>query len=1364
MKRIVCYILLLFCTLSLSAYGQDKSLFTLPESAEIIDLGSYSDMFTAGDDWDTRQTTDAYRPADWAWEDSPNDVFYKFTLEIPMVVLAAITEPEPGRIYCLEEEADTGYLTPITLMFIPSTDVYAAILQKGVYYYVFEGRTDDKGNVFNGEMNVLIAGLPHRYEVSLGSVSDKTAQQLIGDTRRTSNAYGNGSLNDVFYAFELECPMDFRVSHAGPEFKFFTSYLLDQSEKEIASSASGDLRVEQLPAGNYYLVVECKYEDGIFGLDLEMTPQKTDVDLDDVSGSNGCNYIMTHTYTEADGANKRIRIDYYDGLGRASETIQVGASPLGQDIVSRRDYDALGRLSREWLPRVSGHSAGKFLTADKFEKLSVGMYADDSHTYSAKSYENSPLSRVVSQCGPGRDWYAHAKSVETAYRTNIRENARFTCKRYRISGTHRNPVLTLDGDYETGQLYVTEVNDEDGHVSYEFKNKLGQLLLVRKMAGSTAHDTYYIYDDFGNLCFVLSPRIQDKETPNEGITQDVLDKFAYQYKYDGRQRCIAKKLPGCEWMYYIYDKAGRLIFSQDGNQRQAGEWMFSIPDLFGNECLSGVCLNELDAFATPLDSTVVTADWNMGDSSSPSFVTDEKTYKGYRVSGVFLVSPIVLRVNYYHDYSFLGRNGIPAETDTRVCYDADAVSEGYGKCYTASARGLLTGTLTVQLASNTHTELDASTDAMPYVYSVMYYDNHGRRIQTKSGNHLSGGVESEYLAYDFTGQMTQRKHIHSATGKPVQAEVYVYEYDHDGRLLTTMHQLNGGVAATLADNKYDELGRLASNKRNGQASLKTDYSYNVRSWLTSVSSPLFSQHLHYTDGIGTPCYNGNISSMSWKADNASVHKGYKFSYDGLSRLTDAVYGEGTSLSDNLNRFNEQVTDYDKNGNILRLLRYGQTSSDSYGLVDNLHLVYDGNQLESVSDNVTLSAALSGMEFKDNADLATEYVYDANGNLIKDLNKNIIDIQYNFLNLPCRVKFENGNSISYLYDANGTKLRTTHVIGNDTTVTDYCGNVIYENGAPKTLLVEGGYVSLNDNKYHYFIQDYQGNNRVVADEDGIVEEVNDYYPFGGLMASSVGDVQPYKYNGKELNRKGGLDWYDYGARMYDAALGRWHTVDPSCEKYYNWSPYTYCKNNPVLRIDLDGKDDYVVNEQGKLFNQTPPHMRGKSPTDKLSFSKDLNKFITVKTGLLNSMYKIQKGRQNQGIEYYGSTMNLDDATAIFKFGADNTKVEWKLDIYDNQGEKTAIVGTSGKALSVFADVQDKLKVKGNKIVDLHSHPEHAEASDNDMKLLRVNTGAIYYRDDQKLLFYTSNKSKLKNEEYTVNTSKELLKRLNDKFMK
>ena len=116
----------------------------------------------------------------------------------------------------------------------------------------------------------------------------------------------------------------------------------------------------------------------------------------------------------------------------------------------------------------------------------------------------------------------------------------------------------------------------------------------------------------------------------------------------------------------------------------------------------------------------------------------------------------------------------------------------------------------------------------------------------------------------------------------------------------------------------------------------------------------------------------------------------------------------------------------------------------------------------------------------------------------------------------------------------------------------------------------GYVSLNNNKYHYFIQDHQGNNRVVVDEDGTVEERNDYYPFGGLMASSVGSVQPYKYNGKELDRKGGLDWYDYGARHYDVTLGRWHVVDPLSEKYYGVSPYNYCLNNPLKYIDSDGR--------------------------------------------------------------------------------------------------------------------------------------------------------------------------------------------------
>lgn len=159
---------------------------------------------------------------------------------------------------------------------------------------------------------------------------------------------------------------------------------------------------------------------------------------------------------------------------------------------------------------------------------------------------------------------------------------------------------------------------------------------------------------------------------------------------------------------------------------------------------------------------------------------------------------------------------------------------------------------------------------------------------------------------------------------------------------------------------------------------------------------------------------------------------------------------------------------------------------------------------------------------------------------------------------------------YLYSADGTKLRTTHTINGTVTKTDYCGNVIYENDTATQLLAEAGYVSLNDNQYHYYLQDHQGNNRAIVDKNGTPEETNHYYPFGGIFAST-GNVQPYKYNGKEFDGKKGLNWYDYGARYYDAALGRFITVDPMAEKYYPTSPYEYCLNNPVKFIDIDGKD-------------------------------------------------------------------------------------------------------------------------------------------------------------------------------------------------
>ena len=384
----------------------------------------------------------------------------------------------------------------------------------------------------------------------------------------------------------------------------------------------------------------------------------------------------------------------------------------------------------------------------------------------------------------------------------------------------------------------------------------------------------------------------------------------------------------------------------------------------------------------------------------------------------------------------------------------------------------------------------------------------------------------------------------------------------------------GGTKITLADYTYDSFGRLSTKSLHGSAANKLTYAYNLRSWLTGITSTRFTQNLYYNTGVGTARYNGSISSMTWKSGNESTVRGYKFTYDGLDRMLNATYGETAGISTNANRFSENVTGYDKNGNIKGLQRYGQLSSAAYGMIDNLTLTLNGNQLNRVDDAVTASAYNGGFEFKNGANAADEYSYDANGNLTKDLNKGISGITYNFLNLPNAVTFSDGSTITYTYGADGTKLRTVHKIGSTTTTTDYCGNVVYENGVQKLLLTEEGYVTLSDSKYHYYLKDHQGNNRVVISQSGTVEETNHYYPFGGAFASTS-NVQPYKYNGKELDSKKGLNWYDYGARHYDAALGRFTTNDRFAEKYYSMSPYQYGANNPVNNIDVNG-DTIVVN--------------------------------------------------------------------------------------------------------------------------------------------------------------------------------------------
>ena len=423
-------------------------------------------------------------------------------------------------------------------------------------------------------------------------------------------------------------------------------------------------------------------------------------------------------------------------------------------------------------------------------------------------------------------------------------------------------TLSFSTHYSSGTLSVETGTDEDGKTYSVYKDATGKTVLERS-AGN--HDTYYVYDDMNRLRFVLPPCASDALSSTGSWSMDsndVLRDYAYYYEYDGRGRCIKKKLPGAEHVLYEYDIRDRMTFSQDGVQRTGGKWTFYVYDNLNRLVQQG-----------------------------------EHTSKAVSASGVYLQ-------NYYDNYDFVGDVGF---TDNRFVDD----TSGY-------AKGSLTGTVMNIFGSGEK------------IYTAYYYDAKGRVIKTIESN-LMGGYNTTETTYTFTGQPATVTLTHTASGKLTQTEVYTYTYDHSDRISSVTHKLNSNTAVTLASYTYDNKGRMATKKLHGSSTNQLTYAYNIRSWLTGITSGKFTQNLTYNNGSNG--FNGNITAMNWTA-NGSSHS-YAFTYDGMNRMLNATHGTGA--------YTEKVTGYDKNGNITGLQRYNSS------LVDNLTYIYNGNQLTKVED-------------------------------------------------------------------------------------------------------------------------------------------------------------------------------------------------------------------------------------------------------------------------------------------------------------------------------------------------------------------------------------------------------------------------------
>lgn len=683
-------------------------------------------------------------------------------------------------------------------------------------------------------------------------------------------------------------------------------------------------------------------------------------------------------------------------------------------------------------------------------------------------------------------------------------------------------------------------------------------------------DTYYIYDALGNLRFVLPPGLKGMEEESGNSwdirSNEALRNMAYFYRYDRRLNCVEKKMPGTEPVTYLYDKTRNAVFSQDGNQRHLSLWHFAVPDRFGRPVFEGLC-------STP-DSALLADTWIHAVRSGHNSTGNGLSMNGYEVNFPMSVEKI-LTVKYYDNYDFLTMEGFSALPSYR--------SRG-------SAKGLLTGMATAVLPSDT------------CIFSAQWYDDEDR-VNAYFTTNLIGGYDVTTTKYSFTGKPVSVKNLHRTRLVDLK---YAYEtltntYDSADRLVKSIKYIPRVGNITLAENTYDGLGRLATSGRNGNEAFTTTYRYNINGWLTDIHSPVFTESLFYekSHNNSQAQYGGNISAVDWKVGGVSDNgrtRGYSFRYDKMSRLIKADYFENGLASDHYST----AYSYDLMGNITSIKRNGLLDDDEFGLIDDLTLSYQGNQMVKVYDDAEGPVYKNAMHFADGTDKDVEYSYDANGNMTMDLNKNIESITYNSLGLPEHVKtgrvlrigsVRNENNINYTYAADGRKLRvkyiTTHptvnregkclipsfpVIKPSYYTFEYCGNWIFRDSTLHDILFDGGYISFERNTphVHFYFRDHLGNVRVVTDRDGNIEQSNHYYPFGATFGESTNpNLQWFKYNGKELDTMYGLNLYDYSARAHDPLLGRFTTQDPQQEKCYGMNPYGYCVNNPFRFVDYNG---------------------------------------------------------------------------------------------------------------------------------------------------------------------------------------------------
>ncbi|MFC3157924.1 hypothetical protein ACFOEQ_04970 [Chryseobacterium arachidis] len=399
-----------------------------------------------------------------------------------------------------------------------------------------------------------------------------------------------------------------------------------------------------------------------------------------------------------------------------------------------------------------------------------------------------------------------------------------------------------------------------------------------------------------------------------------------------------------------------------------------------------------------------------------------------------------MSINYYDTYPPL-----PAGTDTPVQILGQDVLMQEGNVNTKT---LPTASYIRNLENDSWTK------------DYIWYDKKGRSVGAYSFNYLGGYTKTE-TEIDFAGvtkrSVTRHKRLATDTESFLTE---TFDYDDQNRLLVHKHQVDGNPVEILAQNTYNELSQLTNKKVGGTSAASPlesiDYAYNIKGWMTKINDPknlgskLFGYEIKYNqvEGLETPNldfpsmqvksrYNGNIAEVDWKTNTTAGDnlRRYGYVYDRLNRLSAGFYQKDTNPS--AKEYFEKM-DYDLNGNITNLKRSadGQQGAPAFK-IDDLAYAYSGNRLTSVTDSST--------DYRGYPEISGNTItYDEeSGNMKSHKDKGILEIEYNFLNLPNFIIFDKTYTVrnlvtggvdirniatDYVYSAAGTKLRNLYLRG------------------------------------------------------------------------------------------------------------------------------------------------------------------------------------------------------------------------------------------------------------------------------------------------------------------------------------------------